>query len=280
MPTLEQNQSVWGRDYDWSRGGDEWSAAWGAVDLQWYMTLLPRIHRFVPAATVLELGPGFGRWTEYLKDLSERLILVDLSEKCIDFCRQRFASCRHIEYHVNDGRSLACVEDGSVDFIFSFDSLVHAEEDVMAAYIAQLAKKLRPEGVGFIHHSNLGRYARYYSITGVIRRGRGVLGRMGLVDPVHASWRAPSMTAEKFRSHADAAGLRCMSQELVNWDTRRLIDCISVFTRKTSSWEGSGAVVMNPRFMKEARNARLLSPIYGELGTTPGGRRNGGGDRT
>jgi hypothetical protein len=72
------------------------------------------------------IGPGFGRWTQYLRRLCIRLIVVDLSERCIDSCRRRFAGDRHIEYIVNDGTSLEQIPDGSVDFIFSFDSLVHA----------------------------------------------------------------------------------------------------------------------------------------------------------
>jgi hypothetical protein len=52
-------------------------------------------------------------------------------------------------FHVNDGRSLAAVADGSVDLIFSFDSLVHVEADVMLAYLEQLAHKLTPHGIGF-----------------------------------------------------------------------------------------------------------------------------------
>ena len=52
------------------------------------------------------------------------------------------------------------VEDGSIDFVFSFDSLVHVEADVLDAYLDQLARKLTPDGVGFIHHSNMGRALR------------------------------------------------------------------------------------------------------------------------
>jgi hypothetical protein len=59
--------------------------------------------------------------------------------------------------------SLDVAVDGSVDFVFSFDSLVHVEMDVIEAYLKQLAAKLTPNGVGFIHRSNLGQYAAYLS---------------------------------------------------------------------------------------------------------------------
>ena len=50
------------------------------------------------------------------------------------------------------------VADRSVDFAFSFDSLVHADAEVLDAYAAELARTLAPDGVAFIHHSNLGAY--------------------------------------------------------------------------------------------------------------------------
>ena len=83
----------------------------GNSELQWHVTVLPRIARFLPAGTILEIAPGFGRWTHYLKDHCRELIVVDLAARCIEACRQRFASASHISYHVNDGKSLEMVHD-------------------------------------------------------------------------------------------------------------------------------------------------------------------------
>src|ERR671937_2540807 len=149
MADVEKNLRVW-RSWDWSRAGDEWSDWCGGTEAMWHGTLMPRIHRFLPAGTILEIAPGYGRWTQFLKEHCERLVLVDLAENCIAHCRERFAGEDHIAYHVNDGRSLAMVEDESVDLAFSFDSLVHADLDVLASYLDQLARKLKRDGVGFI----------------------------------------------------------------------------------------------------------------------------------
>src|SRR3954463_5279292 len=160
MPDVDENLANWSTDWDWSQRGDEWSRWWGGTPALWHAAILPRIHSFVPTGTILEIAPGFGRWTQYLKDLADRLVIVDLTDECIAACRERFADSANIDYHVNDGRSLEMVEDGSVDFVFSFDSLVHVEDDVLTAYLNQLAAKLKPDGVGFFHHSNLGMYPR------------------------------------------------------------------------------------------------------------------------
>ena len=158
MPTLEENKLAWDTTYPWIQQGEEWSWEWGGSEARGYGSILPRIHAFIPARTILEIAPGFGRWTHYLKGSCGSLIGVDLGENCIRACRQRFAAERHLSFHVNDGKSLAMVADESIDFAFSFDSLVHAEADVIGAYLEQLARKLKTDGIGFIHHSNLGQY--------------------------------------------------------------------------------------------------------------------------
>ena len=96
--------------------------------------------------------------TQYLKEVCDELVVVDLADRCIDACKERFRAESHIRYHVNDGQSLDAIADGSIDFVFSYDSLVHAESDVLRAYLSQLGRKLAPDGAGFFHHSNLGSF--------------------------------------------------------------------------------------------------------------------------
>src|SRR5215467_10639155 len=101
MPSIADNLKVWD-GYDWFRHGEEWSSEWGGSDAQWHSSIFPRIHRFLPADTILEIGPGSGRWTQYLKDYCAHLIVVDLSPSCIEMCRARFQASPHVVCHVND----------------------------------------------------------------------------------------------------------------------------------------------------------------------------------
>lgn len=265
MPTIERNLSLWA-NYDWAQQGEEWSSAWGGSEFQWQWSLLPRIHGFIPAATILEIAPGGGRWTQYLKDYCDHLIGIDLSENCIRSCQQKFSAYPHMSFHINDGKSLAMIPDGSVNFAFSFDSLVHAEADVLETYLIQLARKLKPDGVGFIHHSNLGMYRYYYSIKNMMPKVSNRLSRLGLLD--NDGLRALSMTASLFETYARRVGLQCISQEIINWSSKRLIDCFSIFTPVASKWARPNAVLRNPYFMKEAKYIRRLSRRYssGDMG--------------
>jgi SAM-dependent methyltransferase len=242
--------------------------------MQWYGSILPRIIAFVPADTILEIAPGYGRWTVFLKDLCKRLIIVDLSEKCIDKCRQRFADCSHISYFVNDGKSLEMIVDGGVDFIFSFDSLVHAEDDVLKAYAAEFAKKLRPNGAAFIHHSNLGEYIALIEVQSRLSKVPKLLGllkRLGVCDNVTGQERARSMTAAKLAVFAEDHSLQCVSQELVTWESRfALVDCLSTIVRADPDGPAR-TVLRNPGFMAEAKRLSDLSRLY-EWPLTPSGQ--------
>jgi SAM-dependent methyltransferase len=214
----------------------------------------------VPTGTILEIAPGYGRWTQFLKDLCDRLVIVDLTEACIDHCRQRFAGDTNISFHVNDGRSLSMVEDGSVDFAFSFDSLVHADPGVIGGYLEELAEKLAPEGVGFIHHSNAGSLRRVSEISRrVPDRVFGPLMRHGVIVNL-AAWRDTQMTAATFRHQCERVGLSCIAQELVSWEYGLyLLDSFSIFTRQGSRWDRPLRLTRNPLFVAEARR---MASVY------------------
>lgn len=263
MARIEENVDTWNATSSWAAAGDEWSGPWGSSEAQWWGTLLPRLHAFVPAATILELGPGHGRWSQYLKRLCDELILVDLAENCIEACRARFAADHHIAYHVNDGKSLEAVDDRSVDFAFSFDSLVHAEGDALEAYAQELARVLRPDGVGFIHHSNMGELRRRAALARrVPERLRRLLTIKGMLVNLYA-WRAETASAELFACACDSVGLTCIGQEKIAWEFGRyLTDVISVITPRGSSWERPTVVVENPGFMTEARLIARASKVY------------------
>lgn len=284
MPTIQENVKCWNGEYDWTQQGEEWSLPWGGSEAQWWGSILPRIHAFVPCASILEIAPGYGRWTRFLKDLCQRLTVVDLSAGCINHCQRRFATSSHITYFVNDGRSLEMIADRSIDFVFSFDSLVHAEADILETYLHQLARKLTPSGVGFIHHSNAARYGFYLSLLKMKRPGAGApasgAGPNGAHSPLRESLRrgkrfliekgilindcarALSMSAGLFEDYCQRAGLRCVGQEIINWSGNSLIDCLSIFTQKGSIWDRPNRVIENRHFVQEAGNIARVSDLY------------------
>lgn len=247
MPSVDENLSHWS-SYDWSQEGDEWSEVWGDSRSLWFGTILPRIRDAVAnVESILEIAPGYGRVTQFLKHHCRRLVVVDLTERCIEACRKRFKDDDHIEFHVNDGYTLPMVEDHSIDFVFSFDSLVHVEADVVISYLRESSRVMRPGGLGFLHHSNLGAFVDAET------------QRLSIENP---HWRAASVSANLFRETCEQTGLKCVSQEIVNWGRQNLTDCLSLFTPAGSRFERPLQVVENPRFMEEALYLGRLSALY------------------
>jgi len=250
--SIRRNKAQWS-NYEWPEGGDEWSAAWGGTENLWHRTIFPRIRPFLPSGHILEIAPGYGRCTQFLVTQCRQLTLVDLTEKCIEACRQRFKAHEHIRYCVNDGKSLDMVEDGSVDFAFSWDSLVHVEHDVMQAYLGQLASKLKPGGVCFLHHSNIGAFRD------------AATGRL-TVENRH--WRGESMSAGLFRAYCREADLRCLSQEIVAWGGDVLNDCFSILVKGDDAALREPLVVENPSFMHETTGRGKPPELYQVLGAS------------
>ncbi len=261
MPSIDDNKHTWDGDYQWELAGDEWSLGWGGASMQWFGTILPRIHPFLEGGRILEIAPGYGRWTNFLKDHTDNLVLVDLSQECIEACKKRFAGVEGISYHINDGRSLDMIESNSMDFIFSFDSLVHVEDQIIEEYVSQIAEKLTDNGVAFIHHSNFGEYQLQRKLFNRPILGK-VLGSLGFLEKTYHG-RAKTMTAEEMRRYASNAGLSCVAQEVLPWATKRAkIDCFSILVKPGSRWDRSPVILENPYFNDEAANLKNLSKLY------------------
>lgn len=240
-------------DYEWIAAGEEWSEPWGGSAAQWYGSILPRIQTALPAKTIVEIASGFGRWSFYLKEYCAELHLVEPDRQCLEACQRRFGSDPKIKYQLNDGTSLAMIPNSVADFIFSFDSLVHVRRVTLEAYVKQFAEKLTPEGLAFIHHSNLGELTR------------GLSHRVRLAaksKPGSDHQRDPEMTAQLFRQISEEQGLKVICQEVINWRGRRLIDCFSTLARQDSKWQASAELYRNRDFMREAELIRRRAGYY------------------
>jgi hypothetical protein len=240
-------------DYEWIAAGEEWSEPWGGSAAQWFGSILPRIQAALPADTIVEIASGFGRWSYYLRQHCQHLHLVEPDAQGMEACRRRFGEDPKISYHLNDGRSLEMIPDGAVDFLFSFDSLVHVRRETIEAYLSQFAAKLTQDGMAFIHHSNLGQFA-------LSRRVRGLVSGGKAVGADHQ--RDPEMTADLFREICERHDLKVICQEVVNWRGRRLIDCFSTVARKDSKWKTASGPFRNPDFMREAELIRRRAAHY------------------
>jgi hypothetical protein len=140
-----------------------------------------------------------------------------------------------------------------------------AEAKVLQEYVGQIARKLTPNGTGFIHHSNAGAYpwrlALHRAVSGILvnRIGHFLRGRL-IIEP---AWRAEDVTAAQFAGWCERAGIPCTGQELINWVNRTcLIDCFSSFAAAGSSHAAPNRVWRNGQFMQEGARAGRIAAQY------------------
>jgi len=177
--------------WDWSSGGEEWNAS-----EEWKQALVDCVLvKWMPRdGALVEIGPGAGRWSAVLQQLSRRVTLVDVAERPLELCRERFAAAENVEYVLSSGCDLPGVADSSIDAVWSFDVFVHVAPLDQAGYLAEIARVLRPGGVAAIHHSD----------------GRN-LGAL----PSRSGWRSP-MSRNLFAALAVERGLTVEAQ-LDSW---------------------------------------------------------------
>ena len=132
-------------------------------------------------------GPGAGRkpWWR----LPDASIAVDISDQCIDICKQKFAAYPTAEFRVNNGSELPFIESDSIDSIWSFDVFVHINAQETDAYLREFRRVLKKGGCAAIHH--------------------------GATGGVSGGWRS-DVTAETFRAFVEANGFTILT-EIDEW---------------------------------------------------------------
>jgi SAM-dependent methyltransferase len=156
--SVKANRRLWG-SYDWSQRGDEWTRKAQNPE-SWLSALLENmLYKYMDKnREILEIGPGAGRWTEYLQPIAKRLVLVDITPKCITLCRERFAGRdKNIQYHVIDGE-IGFIPDCSIDRVWSYDVFVHVNPSDTELYVKNISRILRPGGIAVLHHGSWNEY--------------------------------------------------------------------------------------------------------------------------
>jgi SAM-dependent methyltransferase len=245
VATLSANKKYY-ESYDWTSAGEEWSEPWGGTRSMWLASIYPRVGEFLPAKNVVEIGSGHGRVARILHAFAtNQLVLFDIVDECVSACEKKFESSSKTICRKTDGNALQGVADNSVDFIFSFYSLVGSDAKVITGYLQEFSRVLSDDGVAFIHHSNAGMYFDPDDSTPD--------KRMLLL----AAYRDMSIDAAGVQQIAASHDLFCIKQECINWDiTEILSDCFSTIVRPASKWAREPVLLHNPEFQKEQNQAR------------------------
>jgi ubiquinone/menaquinone biosynthesis C-methylase UbiE len=98
--------------------------------------------------TMLELGCGAGRMTHVFADRFERVVAFDVSAEMLGWAQEILHDKKNIAWLHGNGENLGDAGTESVDFVFTYLVLQHLpEEERIRAYIREMLRVLRPEGL-------------------------------------------------------------------------------------------------------------------------------------
>jgi len=157
---------------------------------------------------VVELACGWGRHVPYYIKDAKCIVLVDILERNIEYCKNRFKGEKKITYYVNNGHDLNLVESGTQTAVFSYDAMVHFELLDVFEYLKEINRILVHGGRALIQHSN---NTEDYKVTFLTGKG----GRN-------------YMSAQLFAHLSNRAGLAVIEQHIINGD----LDCLTLLEKQ------------------------------------------------
>lgn len=161
MPSLDWNRK-WGAmlaGFTPSREEEHFGDRWG--DPRLMKPLLAVRRRFVEPylaadQTIVEIGSGGGRWTQYLLRRARTVTVVELNPESFDYLVRRFPEhVDRLRFYPTSGYEMSGIPTGSVDLVFSFDCFVHVEPQGIALYLAEIERVLRPGGRAVLHYGDI-----------------------------------------------------------------------------------------------------------------------------
>lgn len=161
--------------------------------------------------TVVELACGHGRHAERVAPMAGTLELCDIHEENLAVCRKRLASFENVQYLKNSGFDFRPLPDASTTAIYCYDAMVHFSSDLVSSYLEDTARILVRGGMALYHHSN-------YDIDKGVHYG---------LNP-HAR---NLMSMERFRNLSEAAGLRVVDSEVLEWGGCKDLDGLTLVCR-------------------------------------------------
>ena len=155
-----------------------------------------RFHQ-LDLTNVVELACGRGRHVPMYVDKAGEITLVDILQKNIDICQERFKEYSQIKYYCNNGQDMKDLADNAYTALFTYDAMVHFELLDIFNYLKETHRILKKGGRALFHHSNThDDYRRsFHNSPG----GRSF------------------MSSELFAYMAYRAGFKILSQDLIDW---------------------------------------------------------------
>lgn len=163
-------------------------------------------------SNIIELACGRGRHVNKYIEYAGYVTLVDILQKNIDICKERFKNYTNISYYKNNGFDLHNLSSESYSALFCYDAMVHFELLDISNYLKEIFRVLHRGGKALLHHSN---YDAFYDGT----YANSICGRA-------------FMNYKIFAYLALQAGFRVLKQEVIDWPGGAVqLDCITLLEK-------------------------------------------------
>lgn len=108
-----------------------------------------------PETTIMEIGPGGGRWTSYLLK-AKQITLVDIVPQFFDYLRSRFPEYAHkLRFYESSGSEINGIESESINYLLTFDAFVHIEPAGIREYLHEIQRVLTPGAIAVVHYGDV-----------------------------------------------------------------------------------------------------------------------------
>lgn len=161
---------------------------------------------------VIELACGRGRHVNQYLERCEHVILVDILQKNIDYCKNRFGKNPKIGYYKNNGYNLEELPSNTYTALFCYDAMVHFELLDINSYLIDIYRVMKKKGKVLLHHSNFDAFydGSYYK------------------DNLHGR---TFMNYKIFAYLSIRAGFKVLNQKVIRWEGLSSLDCITLLEK-------------------------------------------------
>ena len=117
-------------------------------------TVFRRLFEKLDLSRVVELAVGHGRHAEIVAEKADEILIMDVFEENLDFCRQRLKNFNNVKFMKCEGAVFDGIEDNWATSIYCYDAMVHFSPDIVESYLNDTYRILQPGGMALYHHSN------------------------------------------------------------------------------------------------------------------------------
>ena len=111
------------------------------------------VRRWTAGKRVLEVGFGEGYGADYLAQVADEVVALDVTEGNIPRAQERYPRPNLQFQLIQDGRFDAA--DASFDLVSSFQVIEHIPEPMIPEYLREICRVLKPDGIACISTLNL-----------------------------------------------------------------------------------------------------------------------------